>query len=245
MRAAAGLAIAALTIAACAGNQAAPGPGAGAAPTAGTRQAVSRGDALLILAAADLQRRNYGNAIAAATAALQSGSLTPRRTALAYEVRGTAHLELRDGQRARDDYNAGIAADPGYSGLYLTRAYLNIAERHLPQARADLDRSIELRPHFVAHYVRGLLRLATNDRRGARDDFDRVVALQPTAHEGYYGRGLIHHLAGQVGQARQDYQKALELRPGFVPAQRALEALNARRPAPMTPPARPDAVIPL
>ncbi len=233
---AAAIAVAVLSslLSACAGNQ----PG-----TTANRQ-ITRGEALLAIAVIDFRRKNFGNTIAAATAALQSGTLNPRQTSIAYEARGLAHLELRNAKQARDDFNAGVNADAANPSIYLARAHLNMVERHIPQARNDLDRSIELKPNHVAHYLRGMLRLAGRDRNGAREDFERTVALQPTAHEGYYGRGLVHHMAGQYAQARKDYEKALELQPGFSIARIALDALSARRPAPNVP-QQPDRVIQL
>lgn len=54
---------------------------------------------------------------------------------------------------------------------------------------------------------------ATPDRAGALADFDRALALAPTAAAALTARGLLHKSEGRLAAARQDFDAAVAVDP--------------------------------
>ena len=181
----------------------------------GQRIETTFGEISALAAYAELRNRNYGRAIAIATRALQSQSLTAKERSLNHTVRGIAHMMLRDGGRARIDFDSAIAADAENHLAWTERGALNAALRLNQEALADLDRAVAIKPTAYAHFERGRVKFAMRNIAGARADFDQAVALNPRFASAYFARGLIHHVAGQYAQARADYQQSLEINPNL------------------------------
>ena len=210
----------------------------------GQRVETTYGELAALAAYAQLRNRNYGSAITIATRALASQSLTQKERSLNHTVRGIAHMMLRDGTRARVDFDAAIAADETNHLAWTERGGLNAALRLNREALADLDRAIAIKPTAYAHFERGRVRLAVRNIAGARADFDQAVALNPRFATAYLARGLTHHIAGQYAQARADYQKSLEINPNLEAARQAMALLERRRaPTPAMQPGRPGEVV--
>jgi len=82
--------------------------------------------------------------------------------------------------------------------------------------KADCDRALEYgqlgrRDKAATYSNRGILRLSDNEFTGAMADFNKAVALMPGLAEAYIGRGNAVFMAGDPGQAADDYRQALDL----------------------------------
>ena len=75
---------------------------------------------------------------------------------------------------------------------------------------AQLDTSF----HWT-FFFRGIAKYNLGDIRGARNDFDRSVRLNPVFTNGYHYRGIAESRFGNYDQALADFQRAVELRPGY------------------------------
>ena len=75
---------------------------------------------------------------------------------------------------------------------------------------AQLDTSF----HWT-YFFRGIAKYNLGDIRGARNDFDRSVRLNPVFTNGYHYRGIAESRYGNYEQALADFQRAVELRPGY------------------------------
>jgi len=83
-------------------------------------------------------------------------------------------------------------------------------------------------PQFAnAYYNCGLAYMEIDSVRLASDQFDLAVKMKPTHIMAYYYRGVAAELRGNISGAKQDYQHALNLNPGFERAQLALDKLNS------------------
>ena len=75
---------------------------------------------------------------------------------------------------------------------------------------AQLDTS-----YHWTFFFRGIAKYNLGDIRGARNDFDRSVRLNPVFTNGYHYRGIAESRFGDYDAALADFQKAVELRPGY------------------------------
>jgi len=224
------LVLAGLALAAPAGAWNPDGPQS-SAPDAGARF----GSDALGDAQAAMRVRNYEAAVRAATAALRNGRLSAARQALAYRVRGTAYLNLRQSEPARADFEASLAIEPGdVYGMFGRGVALSALDRPA-EALADFERVLGRMRDPSIFYARGMAHLKLRNMRAASADFEAALDLNPRYAPAYYGRGLIHHVAGQTIRARDDYERALSIDPGLATAREALKALHARRAAPAAP----------
>lgn len=62
--------------------------------------------------------------------------------------------------------------------------------------------------------------------KAALADYTRAIRHNtPQLYAAYLNRGLAHEVLGEIAKARQDYEKVLELKPGFAPARALLSEL--------------------
>ena len=140
-----------------------------------------------------------------------SGNLSAARSEAAQAARLVPNNAYATGQYGVVSYLAGDRAT---------------ARTHLAQA-VKLD---PLRyPEF--YYYLGRLDLDTSDLKSARDNLTRAVALSSTAPEYAYYLGLSYErgqgdLAPDKLRARENYEKALKLAPGYKQAQEGVERLK-------------------
>ncbi|MCW5772267.1 MAG: tetratricopeptide repeat protein [Rhodospirillaceae bacterium] len=229
------LALAATLIGACAQTAAPPQPGQRIVVTdrtTGKRIQTTYGELSVIAAFVELRQRNYGRAIAIATAAINSNSLTGPERSLNHTARGIAQLILNNPAAARTDFDSAISYDPQNWLAWAERGALNANQRLFGEAMADLDRSIAIKPTAMAYFERGRVLLARRRVAEARASFDHAIVLNPRFATAYFARGLTNHIAGALQQARNDYQQAIDLNPNFEAARRAMALLQRRAPAP-------------
>jgi protein O-mannosyl-transferase len=135
------------------------------------------------------------------------------------------HNQPRD---AVTQYQAVIAltSDPGL--LAQTYANLGAAQRALDEndeARKSFDQSLQLNPNqFNAWLGMGLLARQQGRLDEAITDLSRSVELQATS-DSLLELGRTFAQAGRVSEAREAYQQALQIDPGFAAAQQAADAL--------------------
>lgn len=65
-------------------------------------------------------------------------------------------------------------------------------------------------------FFRGIAKYNLGDIRGARQDFDRSVRINPVFTSGYHYRGITQSRYGNYDEALADLQKAIDLRPGEI-----------------------------
>lgn len=135
--------------------------------------------------------------------------------------------------QAIEHYSAALALQPMWENVrynrgttYLGRALLSLDERaDLDAAIADLSIVIERKPTRVDPLVnRGIAYYQRNDAgdlERARDDFDRVVELQPQNYQGYYHRALVRIRSGDAAGWQADLAQTQQLAPAYAPAANA------------------------
>ncbi len=212
----------------------------------GTTTTVKGATAAIALAQVEMSRRNYAGAVRVAGAAIRSNQLTGNDLSMAYAVRGDAYFLGGDPAKARDDWRTAVEMNGQNAMALRGMALISYMQRKFPESMQYMERAIAALPDNPHLYItRGLLRL--EDRRAmglAFADFDKAVTLKPDLASAYFYRGLAHHMNGRLGQAKTDYDKALEINPGERRARQALALLEQRRaPTGLQPRSRSNEVV--
>lgn len=180
-------------------------------------------------------RYNHGLANAhlghkqAAIADFDAALLLMPEHAASYLRRGFAHHALGDEVSAVRDYESALGWDE-----QLKEAHLNLALilYKTPEAReramAHFAAALAIEPGFTKVWMnRGSLLFNTGDYQQALDDFDQLVAAEPSP-KAFYRRGLVYLRLGDHAAARADLQRAQE---GGLVLPEALRELLQKKPA--------------
>jgi tetratricopeptide (TPR) repeat protein len=137
-------------------------------------------------------------------------SLGPNETG-AYLGRGVLMLNHGAPERALPDFGKVIELDPTLTAARYNRglAFLQLGQNEL--AEADFTTVIGRNPRDPGAYLnRGRAR-AVQGKAGARNDFDRSIALKPEWAAAWYMRGRFLDAQGAVDEANADFLRAYQL----------------------------------
>ena len=124
------------------------------------------------------------------TRSIESEALAGEKLAAAYVDRGTLRLLNDDIDGGIADYDAALAAVPGYAAAYTWRGQALDAKGEDRKAIDDFDRALSLDPRaWQAYGARGLLLARTGQPDRALPDLGRAIELG-SAHEKEF---LIQH----------------------------------------------------
>ena len=111
--------------------------------------------------------------------------------------------------------------------LLYARAEASISGGELGLASALLDHVVGLAPNFAQGYaLRGSVRLAQDEHKGAIEDFSRALELEPRHFEVRMMLAGVLHAADEKRDAYEMYQKVLEWNPHD---ERAIQRARALR----------------
>jgi tetratricopeptide (TPR) repeat protein len=139
---------------------------------------------------------------------------------------------LRQGDMARATELALDALKNGQQdALYLNlRAQLFELHGRNREAMADLEAAHALEPRNTGVLeALGLLRLRLVQPVGARDAFERIVAIAPDYAHGHFCLGLAHEALGELDRATACFKRADALEPGRSETLARIAALGARK----------------
>ena len=129
-----------------------------------------------------------------------------------------------------------LALYPEFAFTHFQMAMVHVARGHLGQAENVLRRGAAVQvqqsgraerfPALGLHWLLGLTRLAQGDVTDALEEFDReLLVAEPRrlygrefAMNAHHGRGLSFVAAGRFPEAREAFQRALELYPDHGPS---------------------------
>jgi len=145
--------------------------------------------------------------------------------------RGTTLKDMERYAEAISDFNNAIANEPGLAEAYQNRgiAHERMGDA-LPQADSiakreaylaalnDYNKGIELRPDLEGIFSsRGVIKGKFGDLKAAIEDFDKSIALKPSA-EAFSNRGFAYAQLGNTEQAINDYNTSITLNPANADA---------------------------
>ena len=100
--------------------------------------------------------------------------------------------------------------------MFMMRGRLALSEGKYAQAIENFNVLSQLdTADYWTFFFRGIAKYNLGDLRGAKNDFDRSVRLNPVFTNGYHYRGITESRFGNYSEALDDLHKALELRPGY------------------------------
>ena len=129
---------------------------------------------------ANVDRRNYDNAIRLYTEALNSGALNPKIQAVAFCSRGIAYYYKDQFDRAIQDFDQAIELRPDYSGAFFGRGLAYKGKDQYDRAIQDYDQALKLKPDYAFAYGnRAFARKALGQIDLAKVDAKRARELDP------------------------------------------------------------------
>jgi len=117
-------------------------------------------------------------------------------------------------EEALAEFDAAIAADPGYPDYYIDRGNLLHQMGRLDAARADYETAMRVGPPFPEpYYNRAEIHFATGDHEAALADLDHALELDPGFVDAYVNRAGLLAARGEYERARADAERGLRLAP--------------------------------
>jgi len=126
---------------------------------------------------------------------------------------------------AMDFFNSSLKINPQSITALYGRAMLYQQLNDLDNAIKDYTTIIELKPNmFDAHFNMGYIhQVNLKLYREAIKYYNQAISIQPTNVRAFYNSGICFELLGDIQNARQAYQKCIEIMPEYKPAREALK----------------------
>ena len=166
-------------------------------------------------------RSKFGDLDGAAAAYDAALRLDPRNGSA---LQGLALIWREKGNidRAIAYFSESLQVEPGNPRTYINRALARAEKGDFDRALADASEAIGLYPNWAhVHAERGYIwRLKGDLERGLQDQTRAVEigSVQRNAEFLFSARGDTYRYLGQFDRALADYDHALNLKPGYVPA---------------------------
>lgn len=193
-----------------------------AKPTA--RDFLKRGDV-------QLSRNNLAKAVRHYTKAIELDPTLVQaylRRGIARRLKGDLHTAIEDFDKAQAIDPSAILNNRQIADSYSNRGFIEMNELETGQAISDFTKAIECYRDPRHYYRRGQARLIEEDLRGAIEDFDQALALNPQndflTSMIYVNRGYALLLQGKDKDGYADFQKSLKIHNG----QRIIMELHLR-----------------
>lgn len=156
----------------------------------------------------------------------------PSRERVEANRRLVAKLGNPGGEDGQQRYREMIARlkrnKPAYAAY--GEAQKAFGEKDLTTAANKIEQAIRIEPAEAAFYtLRGEIRAARSDSRGAMRDLDKAVALNPDHYRPLLARGLVRRELGDAKGAARDLERSVALLPtaeGYFDLGRIAQAAN-------------------
>lgn len=130
-------------------------------------------------------------------------------------------------------YDDSIALDPRNARYILARAEAKLRLGLYDKARIDYDAAISIGltadgDRFFGFAGRGYLSLLDKNIEAAIADFDRALAINPSAVNVLTWRGYANELRGVAGLALRDYERAAALSPDMPVLRASIRRLRSK-----------------
>jgi tetratricopeptide (TPR) repeat protein len=151
--------------------------------------------------------------ISLCSAVIQSGRVRGRDLAVAHTERGVAFVTLLDYDRALQDFDEAIRADPKLARAFANRGAVRGARQDFDRAIEDFSQVVKLAPSPSAFADRaGMYRLNGQHEEAIRD-YDEAIRLNPAFEEALLNRAITLAGTSRCAAAIPDFTRVLELNP--------------------------------
>jgi TonB family protein len=135
------------------------------------------------------------------------------------ELRARVHAIQQNTAQALADLGEALRLEPGYTGLHFERALILSSIYDWKGALEDVDQFLAQAPDSLpGRNIRAFALSGLGRREEALSEFDKVIAVQPTA-QAYYGRAWAR-MPGNLNQVMADLDTAVKMDPNLGAAYR-------------------------
>jgi import receptor subunit TOM70 len=111
-------------------------------------------------------------------------------------------------------FDTALGIDPGTVDALLHRSNLRMLQSKPDEARRDLEACLKLRPnHVMARLRLASILSALGDQDGAARELDMAEREDPNSSEVQSYRGELYFTQGKMDEARERFERAIELEP--------------------------------
>jgi len=152
----------------------------------------------------------------------------PKGSTARYDL-AIAYANLHRYDDAARQLRTALALDPQFLAAMANLIAVDSARGDLREARKVADRYVTLDQGSArALYSRGLLALQTGDAVTARDDFGKLLHVNPSYAVAHYDLALAEERLGRFDAAERELRSALALAPAYARARFALGVVLLR-----------------
>jgi tetratricopeptide (TPR) repeat protein len=144
----------------------------------------------------------------------------PENNARGYLNRGAIYFEMGKYAEASEDFKHLLSLDPFNSiarkAMGIIKLEAGIAKYTIQDfqgALIDYDESLSFCKSYNGFYNRGVLKMNIRDFEGALCDFDSASGMDTLVPDAYINKGFIFYQAGNLANALQNYNRALQIAP--------------------------------
>lgn len=131
-----------------------------------------------------------------------------------YTMKAQAQLALKDTANAERWVDKALEVNEYDAGALGMKSSLLLYRHAFDEAEVMLDRAIAQSPRQANLFLdRGLLRYNKDNLRGAMDDYDIALEINPKSFVGHYNRGLLRAQVGDNNRAIEDFNFVIDREP--------------------------------
>ncbi|MEA1928147.1 MAG: tetratricopeptide repeat protein, partial [Candidatus Auribacterota bacterium] len=147
----------------------------------------------------------------------------------AYNNLGNLINKQGDYRQALELYQTAVLVDPGYPAAYYNLANILAGEGKMEEAAGYYEEALEISPEAVeVHNNLGVTLFNLGRRNEALGHYREAMRIDPADPAGYYNLGVALIKEGRPAAARPFLEKAVELRPDYLPAKKALNMASVQ-----------------
>lgn len=136
-------------------------------------------------------------------------------------LRSEIHMKQGDTLAAIANLDTLLTMDKYDHSAYMARATINLQLEHFEEVEKDLTQAIWLSPQTGYYINRGLARIELGNLKGAMEDYNIAIDLEPQNPLARMNRALLREKIGDYNRAIEDYSFVLECVPDHIRARYA------------------------
>lgn len=136
-------------------------------------------------------------------------------------LRSEIHMKTGDTLSAMANLDTLLTMDKYDHEAYMARAIINLGMKRFEEVEKDLTQAIWLSPQCGYYINRGLARIELGNLRGAMEDYNVAIDIDPRNALARMNRALLRERVGDYNRAIEDYSFVLECVPDHIRARYA------------------------
>ncbi|MGC1709604.1 MAG: tetratricopeptide repeat protein [Nitrosotalea sp.] len=140
--------------------------------------------------------------------------LDPKNPSHKYHVNGTVSYNLREYDKAIEEFDKAIAYDPNDTLAHFKKGESLYQLGRYDEALKAYDEVIRINPNYDdAHFGKGNVLFDIERYDEALKAYDEVIRINPNGYGGHFNKALIFEKLDRKEESLQEYDKAIRLAP--------------------------------